>query len=129
VLPFSIAFSHGDPAGPQLEAAIQRAILSRQLPAASHVPGWRVVATELRVHPETVRDAFAALRKAGWLVGDDEQPVAALPSASAVEAVRTQLIRKRVQSLLADARLLGISVERISELLKEEKENERRVSD
>ncbi len=120
MLPFFVEFTVGDPAGPQLEAALQRAILSGQLPPASRVPGWRAVSAELRIHPDAVREVFATLRRAGWLIGDDEQPVAALPGADAVEATRVKLIRKKARSLRADARRLGVSMERVHDILNEE---------
>ncbi len=120
MLPFSIEFIVGDLIEPQLEAAIHRAVLSGQVVPGARLPGWRTVSAELRVHPAAVRKVFDALRRAGWLTGDDEQPVAALPDAATAERVRARLIRDKVRSLRSDAGRLGVPMERVHEMLSEE---------
>lgn len=120
MLPFSIEFTPGRPAAPQLECAIQRAILSGQLPPGSVLPGWHVVSAELRMHPDAVRAVFAALRSSGWLMGDDEGPRSVLPPAELADAIRIQLIRSKARALYAEARQLGVTIERVRDLLNEE---------
>lgn len=120
MLPFSVEFIAGEPAEPQLVLAVQRAILSGQLPAGSAMPGWRVVSADLRMHPDAVRRVFDTLRNDGWLTGDDEQPHTALPDATRVERVRLKLIRGRARTLYAEARRLNVPIEQVREMLKEE---------
>lgn len=120
MLPFSVEFVTGRPAGPQLAAAIQRAILSGQLPTGAELPGWHAVAADLRMHPDAVRRAYAGLRDEGWLAGDDEQPRAGQPSPAVAEAARLRLVRQRAAALRAEAAQLGVHRERVHALLDEE---------
>lgn len=119
MLPFSVRFIAGEPPEPQVELAVQRAILSGQLPPGSRMPEWRLVSADLRMHPDAVRRIFGSLQNDGWLVGDDEQLRTALPNAERVDRVRLKLVRDRARALYAEARMLNVSVERVREALKE----------
>lgn len=120
MLPFSVDFIVGEPAEPQLELAVQRAILSGQLPPGSAMPSWRVVCADLRMHPLAVQRTFEALRDGGWLTGDNERPRTAQPEAERVEQVRLKLIRARVRALFAEAQQLNVPIERVRDILAEE---------
>lgn len=119
MLPFTVEFIAGEPPEPQVELAVQRAILSGQLPPGSRVPAWRVVSADLRLHPDAVRRVFDSLQNDGWLVGDGEQLRTALPNAERVDRVRLKLVRDRARALYAEARMLNVSAERVREALKE----------
>lgn len=119
MLPFTVEFIAGEPPEPQVELAVQRAILSGQLPPGSRVPAWRVVSADLRMHPDAVRRVFDSLQNDGWLVGDGEQLRTALPNAERVDRVRLKLVRDRARALYAEARMLNVSAERVREALKE----------
>lgn len=119
MLPFSVRFIAGEPPEPQVELAVQRAILSGQLPPGSRMPEWRLVSADLRMHPDAVRRIFDSLQNDGWLVGDDEQLRTALPNAERVDRVRLKLVRDHARALYAEARMLNVSVERVREALKE----------
>lgn len=120
MLPFSVEFIAGEPPEPQVELAVQRAVLSGQLPPGSKMPEWRVVSADLRMHPDAVRRVFDSLQNDGWLNDDNGQLRTALPNTERVERVRLKLVRDRARALYAEARVLNVSIEQVRVALKEE---------
>lgn len=120
MLPFSITFHPGLPARLQLETAIRRGMLTGQLAVGERLPGWHIISSELRMHPDAVREALATLRAEGWLGGDDDEPNAILPPAEIADPARIALVRQQARELHEAARRLGLPASRLKELIDEE---------
>ena len=67
MLPFVIELSAGAPIYEQIVEAVRRAIAIGRLKTGDRFPSVRAISTELRVNPNTVQRAVAALTSEGLL--------------------------------------------------------------
>ena len=119
-----------DPADPtpiyaQLERSIRATIASGALGVGDRLPTVRQLASELRVNANTVAKVYGELERAGVVatqrgvgtfVRQAESPTA--PGTAATRRDRERELRPLVDRLLADASVIGISLQEILQYLK-----------
>lgn len=115
-----ISTSNGLPIYLQIVNQIKFLVASGQLSAGAELPPIRALAERLLVNPNTVARAYRELeiagmvekrRTAGTYVSDQGSPLA--------RRERIRLLTDRIDALLAEASLVGVSIEEVSKLLEQ----------
>ncbi len=115
MLPFSVSFVRGLPVYEQLVYGVKKAFLCGQLRAGDAFPSVRQLSAELRINPNTVQKAIAALQEEGLLK--------AIPGIGTVVAVappatrdqRQELLGKEVERLVVNAKQLSLDLAELQE--------------
>jgi GntR family transcriptional regulator len=103
------------PVNRQIVDQIRTLLVEGTLPPGADLPSVRRLATDLGVHFATVADAYRTLAEEGWLEishGRSARVVQRCAPSAGPEA--DDLFRRRLRQLVAEARSLGISAQRIS---------------
>ena len=109
MLPFRFQLLDGLPVSDQLVKAVQRAVLTGELPAGERFPSVRVLAQELRISPTTAHKAVLELRDGGFLAS---RPGAGMVVVKPVGSARAQLIAQLApacRDLIRQASQFGLS--------------------
>lgn len=117
--PFQVQFLPGQPIVDQVVFAATRAFVSGQMAPGDAFPSVRVLAADLRIHPNTAHKAVQALIREGWL---EVHPGIGTIVAQRVlpgEDKRQQLLDERVDPLVVDARSAGLSLEDLQRAIAE----------
>jgi GntR family transcriptional regulator len=111
MLPFQVTLQPGQPIVDQIVFAAVRAILSGELKVGDSFPSVRVIAAELKVHPNTVMKVTQRLIGDGWLISKPGvgTTVAEPPEARAGD--RGRLLDQEVEKLTVEARRVGLSLD------------------
>ncbi|MET0293084.1 MAG: GntR family transcriptional regulator [Steroidobacteraceae bacterium] len=109
MIPFKVRLAPGQPIVEQVCFAATRAILAGELKAGEPFPSVRVLAAELRVHPNTAMKIVQFLVQEKWLIA---QPgvgtvVATPPRARAGD--RRKLLEGEVEKLVVEAMRVGMT--------------------
>lgn len=118
MLPFRFQLVDGVPVSDQLVKAVQRAVLTGELPEGTRFPSVRILALELRISPTTAHKSVLELRDAGFLV---TRPGAGMEVARPAGAARTRLIshlEPACRDLIRQASLLGLTGEETLDALR-----------
>ncbi len=104
----------------QIVEQLRRAVATGMLRPGDALPSLRETAVRLRVNPLTVAKAYRVLEHEGLIetrhgLGSFVSQDAAAPLAD----LRRAEIRRSIDSLLEDARLLGVSIDELKALLDE----------
>ncbi|GHC41083.1 GntR family transcriptional regulator [Roseibacillus persicicus] len=124
MLPFRLQLQDGLPVSEQMFRASVRAILSGELVGGTIFPSVRVMAQELKVSPTTVHKAILELKEGGFLVSRPGVGMVVVGKDKLGTEVLREQLREPAEELLREAKLLGLGVVELSELLQELEENE-----
>jgi GntR family transcriptional regulator len=125
-----VSASDGIPIYLQIVQQIQSLVAAGRLAPGEELPPIRTLAETLVVNPNTVARAYRELaaagvltnrRTAGTYVADGATPVA--------RNQRLELLGTRVDSLLAEARLLDVSIDELCDLLRKRERATRRTKE
>jgi GntR family transcriptional regulator len=110
----------GLPVYKQIFNQIKYLVASGVLAAGEELPPIRTLAERLLINPNTVARAYRELEHAGIVVkrGTVGTFVSAAPSPFA-RRERLRVLRQRIDTLLADASHMGVSVQELKELIDE----------
>lgn len=109
MIPFKVRLTPGEPIVEQVCFAATRAILAGELKAGEPFPSVRVMAAELRVHPNTAMKVVQQLIQEKWLIS---QPgvgtvVATPPRARAAD--RRRLVEGELEKVVVEAMRVGMT--------------------
>ena len=108
----------GPPLYQQIVDQIRHRILSRQLRGGEELPPIRVLATRLRVNPNTIARAYRELEVSGFVEKRRTRGTFVTDSADALSrGKRRALLRPSLDQLIELARGLGIENEELVELV------------
>ena len=114
----------GVPIYRQIVNQVKYLLAAGRLAPGEELPPIRVLAGDLLINPNTVARAYLELEKAGVVVkrhgsgtyvSDEGSPLA--------RRERMKILAQRADSLLAEARHLGVAVDDVLKLLKQRHEN------
>lgn len=111
MLPFRVTLTPGAPVSEQVIYAVTKAIVSGRLAPGDLFPSVRTLSQELRINPNTAQKIIAALVAQGLL---DVHPGVGTRVAAAARASRPErqaLLTRDVESLVVEARRLGIELD------------------
>ena len=94
-----------------------KAIISGEFTVGQAFPSVRMLASELKIHPNTAHKAVQHLIQEGYL---EARPglgtiVAALPAARAID--RKRLLREEVEQLVVEAKRVGLQLPEVVEAI------------
>ena len=115
-----IHISHEDglPIYQQIVKQIKYLVSSHALQPEEELPPIRVLAEQLLINPNTVARAYRELESAGMVFKRGTAGTFISKTASPLaRRERLKIIRQRIDTLLADARHLGIDLDEIKKLL------------
>jgi len=117
VTPFKFTLRPGLPIFDQVVFAATKAFVSGEFQAGQPFPSVRVLATELKIHPNTAHKVIQYLIQERWL---EVRPgigtiVAARPAARAGD--RRQLLQQEVEQLVVEALRVGVRLEDVIEAI------------
>jgi GntR family transcriptional regulator len=120
MIPFKVRLVPGEPIVEQVCFAATRAILAGELKAGEPFPSVRVMAAELRIHPNTAMKVVQFLVQEKWLIS---QPgvgtvVATPPRARAGD--RRRLLEGEVEKLVVEAMRVGMTSAELAEAIEEQ---------
>jgi GntR family transcriptional regulator len=120
MIPFKVRLTPGEPIVEQVCFAATRAILAGELKAGEPFPSVRVMAAELRIHPNTAMKVVQYLVQEKWLIA---QPgvgtvVATPPRARAGD--RRRLLEGEVVKLVVEAMRVGMTSAELAEAIDEQ---------
>ena len=120
MLPFSVTFRPGVPPYEEIVTAVKRAIALGRLQPGDSFPSVRSLSRELKLNPNTCQKAVAALTAAGMLeVRPGIGTLVCEPPALSPEETRA-LLADNLETLLVEARRLGLSRDELIRLLGEQ---------
>jgi GntR family transcriptional regulator len=117
VTPFKFTLRPGLPIFDQVVFAATKAFVSGEFQPGQPFPSVRVLATELKIHPNTAHKVIQYLIQERWL---EVRPgigtiVAARPAARAGD--RRQLLQQEVEQLVVEALRVGVRLEDVIEAI------------
>lgn len=118
-MPLWIQISPGskDPIYTQIYEQISRAVLTGVLAVGDKLPPVRRLAAELVVNPNTVAKAYTQLEQAGLVGTRTGSGTFVLdPEIQSPDAVQLNLLTERLDSVISQARVLGLSREEFDRL-------------
>lgn len=117
-----IHLSNGDgvPIYQQIANQIKYLLASGRLESGEEIPPIRVLAEQLMVNPNTVARAYLELEKAGLVVKRHGSGTYVSEGGSPLgRRERARILRRRIDALLAEARVMGFDLGEVTEILKE----------
>lgn len=110
----------GTPLYLQIINQIKYLIGSKALEAGAELPPIRALAEQLLINPNTVARAYRELQLEGYLIKKGTTGTYVSDSASPLaRSTQIQVLEKRIDSLLADAKHMNISTTEIKQLIDE----------
>ncbi len=98
-------------------SAAQKAILSGELAEGQGFPSVRSLAAELKIHPNTAHKAVQYLIHEKWLEMRPGLGTVVARPPHQLKDMRWQLIQHEVDSLIAEARRIGLTSEELKEAI------------
>jgi GntR family transcriptional regulator len=119
MIPFKVRLTPGQPIVEQVCFAATRAILAGDVKPGEPFPSVRVLAAELRIHPNTAMKVVQQLVQEKWLIS---QPgvgtiVATPPRARAAD--RRRLLEDELEKLVVEAMRVGMTPAELSQAIDE----------
>lgn len=110
--------SDGTPIYLQIVNQIKYLVSSRVLKAGDELPPIRVLAENLVINPNTVARAYRELQASGFLIKRGTTGTFVSESACPLaQDTQNEILEKRIDALLADAAHMGVSTQKIKELI------------
>ena len=104
----------------QMVFAAQKAILSGEYRAGQTFPSVRLLAVDLKVHPNTAHKAVQHLIKERWLeVHPGKGTVVAVPP-KARDGDRQRLLQQEVEQLVVEAKRVGVRLQEVVQAISTE---------
>jgi GntR family transcriptional regulator len=115
-------FRSGIPIYMQVVEQIKEMIASEQLRPGDQLPTVRALALDLRINFNTVARAYRILDENGFISTQHGRGtyILEMPSPEVLEKVRQQSLEDLTRRFLADAESLGITPEKLIDVLKEQ---------
>ena len=119
-------FRSGTPIYTQIVEQVKQQVLSGELKPGDQLPTVRALALELRVNFNTVARAYRLLDEAGIISTQQGRGTYILdvPPPKRTDKLRRQALQALTRDYLNEASRLGSSPDEISQMLKEQLENE-----
>ena len=119
-------FRSGTPIYTQIVEQVKQQVLSGELKPGDQLPTVRALALELRVNFNTVARAYRLLDEAGIISTQQGRGTYILdvPPPERTDKLRRQALQALTRDYLNEALRLGCSPDEISQMLKEQLENE-----
>jgi GntR family transcriptional regulator len=119
-------FRSGTPIYTQIVEQVKQQVLSGELKPGDQLPTVRALALELRVNFNTVARAYRLLDEAGIISTQQGRGTYILdvPPPERTDKLRQQALQALTRDYLNEALRLGCSPDEISQMLKEQLENE-----
>lgn len=114
---FGLTLRPGQSIFDQLVSAAQKAILSGELAEGQGFPSVRSLAAELKIHPNTAHKAVQYLIHEKWLEMRPGLGTVVARPPHQLKDMRWQLIQHEVDSLIAEARRIGLTSEELKEAI------------
>lgn len=116
-----ISATNGIPIYEQIVRQVKFAIANGALTTGEHVPSVREMAASAAVNPNTVARAYRDLQTEGVLLPVRGMGLAVTPEARKLcRGSRLEMIRERLQSVLAEAQLSEVTADEIRQLVEKE---------
>ncbi len=108
-----------DPIYTQIVEQISQAIFKGTLAVGDKLPPVRKLATELVINPNTVAKAYTQLEQAGLVSTRTGSGTFVLnPQMQSADAIQINLLTERLDSVISQARMLGVSYQDFTDLCK-----------
>ncbi len=117
MLPFEVRFKPGEPPYLGLIFAVKKAIVSGQLKGGSSFPSVRVISRELRLNPNTVHKSVTVLVQEKMLEVRPGVGTFVTDGIRASADDRAQLLESVMESLVVEAKGVGLSLDELQEAL------------
>lgn len=114
---FGLTLRPGQSIFDQLVSAAQKAILSGELAEGQGFPSVRSLAAELKIHPNTAHKAVQYLIHEKWLEMRPGLGTVVARPPHQLKDMRWQLIQHEVDSLIAEARRIGLTSEELKQAI------------
>ena len=111
MLPFTVQFRPGLPIFEQVVYAAKKAIVAGHLRPGDLFPSVRLLSKELKVNPNTAHKVVSHLAEIGMLVAAPGVGMIVAESREHNAAERTELLGNDIESVVVEAKRLGISLE------------------
>ncbi len=108
----------------QVRDNFRQLIISGVLPPASKIPSVKELAANLAINPNTIQRAYTELENEGYIFSVPGRGSFVCEDVEIIEAKRTELLKK-FMATAAELQTFGYSVDKLVEMLKGEKENDR----
>jgi GntR family transcriptional regulator len=119
VIPFRLVFQPGIPVHEQAVFAAKKAMMAGQLRPGDRFPSVRALSASLKINPNTAHKVIAQLIADGLLeVHPGVGTVVATPPPG-TRSERRQLLGSEVESLVVDAKRLGLSLDDLQAAVEE----------
>jgi GntR family transcriptional regulator len=127
---FIISPSSGIPIYKQLYSQIERMVLNSYFTVGEQLPSVRQVASDLAVNPMTVSKAYGLLEERGYLTRlRGKGMVVAQRDNEVLQQEKLYLVNEMVKDLLSQAQDMGISKQKVSQMIKENIAEEQRTKE
>jgi len=118
--PLGLTLRPGQSIFDQLVSAAQKAILSGELTEGQAFPSVRMLAAELKIHPNTAHKAVQYLIHERWLEMRPGIGTVIAPARRKLAAMRRQLMQQEITELVAEARRVGLGVDELTSSIEAE---------
>lgn len=123
VIPFRVSFEPGSPLHEQVLYAARKAIIGGKLAPGEAFPSVRLLARELKINPNTAHKVVERLTSEGLLEVMPGIGCVVARAAAGSRIAKNRLLRREVESLVVEARRLGLALEELQNALSEHWKN------
>jgi DNA-binding transcriptional regulator YhcF (GntR family) len=117
VTPFKIKLNPGQSIFEQIVFAATKAFVSGELPPGTPFPSVRVLAADLRIHPNTAHKVIQHLIQERWLEVRPGIGTAVAQQPKARPGDRQRLLKEEVDQLVVEARRVGATLDDVLEAI------------
>jgi GntR family transcriptional regulator len=115
MLPFPVSLAPGSPVYEQLVYSVKKAVLSGLLRPGDRFPSVRQLSSELRINPNTVQKAVAALQEDGLLKALPGIGTVVASAPPATREQRQELLGQELERLVVNAKRLDLGLEELQQ--------------
>ena len=117
MIPFRIGVRPGDSLTEQIVYAAKKAIISGHLRPGDAFPSVRALSRDLKINPKTAHKVICDLVDAGMLEIRAGVRTVVTNRADTSAAERTELLGRKIEELVVEAKVLGIDLHEVTESL------------
>jgi GntR family transcriptional regulator len=119
VVPFKLKFVAGQSIFDQVVFAATKSMLAGELKAGEPFPSVRILAMELKIHPNTAHKVVQHLIQERWLVSQPGVGTVVAPAPKARAGDRKRLLEDEVEKLVVEAMRVGASLIEVQQAVDE----------
>jgi GntR family transcriptional regulator len=119
MVPFKVKFNPGQSIFDQVCFAAIKAILGGELKTGEAFPSVRMLALDLKIHPNTAHKVVQYLIQERWLAVKPGIGTVVAEPPKARSAERKRLLEKEVERLVVEAMRVGVSLAEVQQALKD----------